>query len=1041
MKKILLSLISIICIATSVFLGACGEKTSTYPDIVPKPAKIYFSESTYVVDKFSMIELNCNYSGNETVAWSTTAKDTVFIKDGVIVALSVGSAQITASVEGEKAICTINVVATNVYPTLSVSQESVELLVGATKTIGASLSVGQKTIKKDFVEYSYQSLDEDKIKVDENGVITALNAGTGRVKVTATYAGETLEEFVSVSVKENVSLLFNKAKIVLYTNSLLGEKQTSDSVIAYAYENDLPVQDAQITWSSDNSEIATVDNGVITGIKQGDVMIEAKYVSTGGTEVSSKIPVKVIYSEVVTSDEYFIEMAAGEFNINISNYAKYFEEQMTNIEVTDDLGKEIATTLNDTNITVDCSTLNYGFREFNILINSEVIFKVKAEVVTKILYTANDLSSFAKEYGNLDEETGNYSGYFMLGDNIDMTNTAVEVSLGRDGYALFNTPYSEYGFSGIFDGKGYTIYNATTNIFGRVSDTGIIKNTSFVSDINVQYGIVAVLFSGTMENCYISTTMNAQEDNSAPICYRTVGKATLRNVVINVTEFNSTAINVSTLISNANEMPTIENVYVLSPTKDNPVVNSGILKGSITQYATSDKKDFLFLDKSSDLWVLVDDVYVFESSKYFNLEKLGVVDKQTIVVSTDGVASWVAVENASGYIVSVNGIEEYVDTNSINGIKNCDILKIKAMGDGTEYRNGEFSSEYVYIKVENPYLADYSSAIYESLIRANTHNGGAYATDIEAEYVAEYKGEKNVLKITSTLNANNTADFILKLPKGRTGNGVTFRYIFGEQSCEPGGRQILNVDSTRQYMLGGNFDFNKTTWTNIYVDLNNPPIVGDYIQTTKDELGFGLWGGTVGEKVIIYISMVLDGQYSDEQINEMILSSVKESLLENYLADYSSTIYESLIRANTNNGDNYVADIEAEYVAEYKGEKNVLKITSTLNANNTADFILKLPKGRTGDGVTFRYIFGEESCEPAGRVILNVDALRQYVSSDEIKFNKNEWSNIYVDLTKPYFAGEECVQTTKDELGFGFWQGVVGEKVVIYIAWVYDGQI
>lgn len=68
-----------------------------------------------------------------------------------------------------------------------------------------------------------------------------------------------------------------------------------------------------------------------------------------------------------------------------------------------------------------------------------------------------------------------------------------------------------------------------------------------------------------------------------------------------------------------------------------------------------------------------------------------------VTVSEDGLASWAAVENATGYIYKLNGKEMATVKTSLQ-LENGDTLQVKAKGNGSTYLDSDYSAEVVYEK-------------------------------------------------------------------------------------------------------------------------------------------------------------------------------------------------------------------------------------------------------------------------------------------------------------------------------------------------------
>ena len=117
--------------------------------------------------------------------------------------------------------------------------------------------------------------NNEEVATVSNGVITGIAEGTATITVktidgnytdtcTVTVTEETISENISATTTE-----IDKTQITLKT----GE---TESLFATVFPKNATNQN--IEWISDNEEVATVSNGVITGIAEGNAIITAKTV-------------------------------------------------------------------------------------------------------------------------------------------------------------------------------------------------------------------------------------------------------------------------------------------------------------------------------------------------------------------------------------------------------------------------------------------------------------------------------------------------------------------------------------------------------------------------------------------------------------------------------------------------------------------------------------------------------------------------------------------------------------------------------------------
>ncbi len=218
--------------------------------------------------------------------------------------------------------------------------------------------------------------------------------------------------------------------------------------------------------------------------------------------------------------------------------------------------------------------------------------------------------------GNGSFEYKLHDGIYVLANDIDMTGVTIE---NRIDFLTFATP--EYkisaenvGFSGIFDGLGHTISNATltTNkkytyvtsgqygnipsghknhqsygLFHSVKSGAVIKNVAFVNVLatngtattNSLTGVLARSFAGKLENVYLD--INSQTKIKKGVAFSLDSTAKLINVVVNfptpvdyefdytaattdIGEYSSYVYGYGALAGGINKSAQFTNVYVAS---------------------------------------------------------------------------------------------------------------------------------------------------------------------------------------------------------------------------------------------------------------------------------------------------------------------------------------------------------------------------------------------------------------------------------------------------------------------------------------------
>lgn len=208
-----------------------------------------------------------------------------------IKALKSGSTALTASIEGLRTVDTltadtINVsVEANVY-TFTLSDSSIELQQGATKTVTANVTKNGVSVSSPVVTWS--SDDETVATVNNNGLISALKQGSTVIRANYTDddgKAHTAQITLVVSIKNVYTIALDPTSVILYKNDI-------KVLSAVVEKNGVAVASPSISWTSSDGTIASVTNGTIKALKTGDATITASFtdeyneVHTATTSVS-----------------------------------------------------------------------------------------------------------------------------------------------------------------------------------------------------------------------------------------------------------------------------------------------------------------------------------------------------------------------------------------------------------------------------------------------------------------------------------------------------------------------------------------------------------------------------------------------------------------------------------------------------------------------------------------------------------------------------------------------------------------------------------
>ena len=235
----------------------------------------------YTGDKLTVTETVLPVDASDkSVIWESSDEDVATVdENGEVTAVSRGFAVITATTVdgGFTAECNIEVVQ---LPE-EVTSGKEEYTVFMKQTLNLDFEVlPENTNDKTLI---WSSSDEDIATVDENGVVTPVS--TGSCEITAKSVQDGVEKTVTV----NVIQLAEEIKFFCRVEEL----ETGDRVRVFATVFPETTTDKNVTWSSSDESIATVDKyGVITAVSSGKVQIIATSVDEGGVQGIINVTVK-----------------------------------------------------------------------------------------------------------------------------------------------------------------------------------------------------------------------------------------------------------------------------------------------------------------------------------------------------------------------------------------------------------------------------------------------------------------------------------------------------------------------------------------------------------------------------------------------------------------------------------------------------------------------------------------------------------------------------------------------------------------------------
>lgn len=242
-----------------------------------------------------------NVLTGRTVTWSSDNAAATVDANGLVTAVSVGSATITATSEGKSGTSAVTVTAAPVpVASVTVNPSSASIVAGATQQLTATtldangISLTGRTI-------SWTS-DAPSVATVNAGTGVVLAVAQGTATITANSEGKTGTSAITVTPipVASVTVSPSSASVVVATTRQL-TAATKDA-------GGTTLTGRVVTWASDNAA-ATVDaNGLVTGVSVGTATITATSEGKAGTSV---ITVTAVPVATVTVNPASVSIMSG----------------------------------------------------------------------------------------------------------------------------------------------------------------------------------------------------------------------------------------------------------------------------------------------------------------------------------------------------------------------------------------------------------------------------------------------------------------------------------------------------------------------------------------------------------------------------------------------------------------------------------------------------------------------------------------------------------------------------------------------------------
>ena len=227
------------------------------------------------------VTYNPSNATDKVLYWKSSNEKVATVSEGTVKAMGEGTATLTATSRdgGKTATCKV-----------TVDNGIVELESISLKTTNLTMKQGERAVI--YATYNpsnvtdkvlYWSSSNTKVATVSEGVVTAVGNGTATITATSRDGGKTATCKVTVG-NGTISL----ESLSLKTTNLTMNKGEKTTI--YAVYNPSNVTDKVLYWSSSNTKVATVSEGVVTAVGNGTATITATS-RDGGKTATCKVTV------------------------------------------------------------------------------------------------------------------------------------------------------------------------------------------------------------------------------------------------------------------------------------------------------------------------------------------------------------------------------------------------------------------------------------------------------------------------------------------------------------------------------------------------------------------------------------------------------------------------------------------------------------------------------------------------------------------------------------------------------------------------------
>jgi len=311
---------SLLLFATIIVMTSCEKSPE---EIVVSSVSLSQPTAEMIIGETLQLQVSISPSNatDKSVLWGSSKQSVATVSyTGLVSAISEGASTITVTAGGKSATCQITVSkGTIAVSSIELNKSELSLIEGESETLVVTVKPDDATDKT----VKWESSDKDIATVDGNGKVSAVKEGEATIIARADDKSASCKVVVAKKIiaVESIELSKTTLELVEGESEVLTAKVLPDNAT-----------DKTVTWSTSDSSIATVEEGKVIAIKEGEATITAK----GGDKTANcKVVVKHDSSNdaIIFADAKIKEKLVAAFDTNGDGELSYKEAAIvTSIE-------------------------------------------------------------------------------------------------------------------------------------------------------------------------------------------------------------------------------------------------------------------------------------------------------------------------------------------------------------------------------------------------------------------------------------------------------------------------------------------------------------------------------------------------------------------------------------------------------------------------------------------------------------------------------------------------------------------------------------